>query len=54
MSAKSAFGILNARALRPMPASLHAPEAKDYGGESLAERLARRKARWTPLLKESL
>jgi hypothetical protein len=53
-SSKGSFGILNAQTLRPIPATLAAPELKDYSGESLAERLARREARWTPLLKKSL
>jgi hypothetical protein len=48
------FGLLNVRALRPMPPDLPRPLPMDYDGESLPARLARRVARWTPLSAKSL
>lgn len=45
---EAGLGILNARALRPVPA-LPEPAAMDYEQETAADRTARRAARWTPL-----
>lgn len=47
------FGVLNTRALRPQ---LELPVAvpMNYDGESAQQKRARRAARWTPLLAESL
>ena len=44
-----AFGIINTRALTPVPEGLPAAVAADYAAESSSERVARRTARWTPL-----
>jgi DNA-binding winged helix-turn-helix (wHTH) protein len=43
------FGIVNVRALRPMPEGLPAPVAMSYEGEVPEARRARRINRWTPL-----
>ncbi len=48
------FGVINLRALRPMPDDLPTPTAMHYGSESPGDRLSRRAARWTPLRAESL
>lgn len=48
------FGVVNIRALRPMPAELPPAQPIDYAQESVAAKLERREARWTPLLPESL
>lgn len=48
------FGIINARALSPIPPDLPAPMPMDYGGESAGAKRARRSARWTPLTAASL
>jgi len=50
-TAQAAFGIVNTRALTPLPAGLPPPARADYGAESMAERIARRATRWTPLEK---
>ena len=44
-----AFGIINTRALAPVPEPLPAAVSSDYAAESTAERVARREGRWTPL-----
>ena len=48
-TAQGAFGIINTRALTPVPRGLPAAVPADYAAESAGERLARRKMRWTPL-----
>ena len=48
------FGIINARALVPIPQELPAPAPMDYGGESANDKRTRRTARWTPLGASSL
>ena len=50
-TARGAFGIINARALTPVPEELPAAALADYGTESAHERLGRREKRWTPLEK---
>jgi len=50
-TAQGAFGIINTLALTPVPAGLPPPVHADYRAESLAERIARRATRWTPLEK---
>jgi hypothetical protein len=45
----SAFGIINTRALRPVPTGLPAAVVADYAAEGTSERVARREQRWTPL-----
>jgi hypothetical protein len=46
---QGAFGIINTRALTPVPDGLPAAVPADYAAESAGERVARREARWTPL-----
>jgi hypothetical protein len=53
-AAMGRFGIVNVRALRPIPDNLPAPTSMHYEDESAADRLSRRAARWTPLRAESL
>ena len=48
------FGIVNLRALQPLPEGLKEPIAVSYDNESVVERMARRSMRWTPLRGESL
>jgi hypothetical protein len=48
------FGIINARALMPIPADLPVAQPVGYSGESGSDKLARRAARWTPLTATSL
>ena len=48
-TAHAAFGIINTRALMPVPAELPAAVVADYSSETTSERLARRAQRWTPL-----
>jgi hypothetical protein len=48
------FGILNTLTLNPVPAGLRSPEAMNYGGETAESRRARRVARWTPLMNQSI
>ena len=48
-SEHGAFGIVNARALVPIPPELPAPMPMDYGSESANDKRTRRSARWTPL-----
>ena len=45
-----AFGIINVRALHPMPAALPEPRAMTYDGETTGERAERRAERWSPAL----
>jgi hypothetical protein len=47
-------GVLNIRALQPLPADLPAPQPMQYGAEGLDARAQRRTARWTPLSADSL
>jgi hypothetical protein len=48
-TARGAFGIINTRALTPLPQELPRAAAADYGSESPNERIERRERRWTPL-----
>jgi hypothetical protein len=48
------FGILNLRALQALPEALKEPIPMSYDNETMSERVARRSARWTPVLRESL
>ncbi|HEX5046397.1 MAG TPA: hypothetical protein VFX89_04690 [Gammaproteobacteria bacterium] len=48
-SGNRAFGIVNARVLLSLAARFAEPQPMNYGGESSADRLARRESRWTPL-----
>jgi hypothetical protein len=48
-TARGAFGIINARALTPVPQQLPLPAPADYSSESPDERVDRREKRWTPL-----
>ncbi|MBL6751538.1 MAG: hypothetical protein ISP90_13505 [Nevskia sp.] len=43
------FAVVNVRALRPRPAGLPEAVAVTFSGESLDQRLARRKLLWTPV-----
>ena len=44
------FGIINVQALGSLPEGLAAALPMDYGSESLAQRIARRQARWSPVV----
>jgi hypothetical protein len=44
-----AFGIVNVRAVQSVVAQLPEGVPMDYENESLADRLARREKRWTPI-----
>jgi hypothetical protein len=44
------FGILNARALVPIPSNLPPAQPMDFAAESASEKTTRRQARWTPLM----
>jgi hypothetical protein len=48
-TSRGRFGIINSRALTPMPAGIPAPSPVNYEGEAVEERVARREARWTPM-----
>jgi hypothetical protein len=48
------FGVLNTRALRPIPAGLPAPAPMNYGDEPPQLREERRTKRWTPLATPTL
>ena len=48
-TANGAFGIINIRALTPLPEELPRAAPADYGAESARERIERRQKRWTPL-----
>jgi hypothetical protein len=43
-----AYGIINVRALSPMPVGLPDPMPMSYDGEDVGARGRRREARWTP------
>lgn len=45
-----AFGIINIRALRPIPRGLPEAKAMNYDGEAGGERTQRWEARWTPIV----
>ena len=53
-AAAGRVGIVNVRALRPLPEGLPTPVSMQYDGEAPAERLSRRTGRWTPLRADSL
>jgi len=53
-TAAGRFGILNLRYVPAPRGDWAAPEAMDYGAETLEARRARREARWTPVLLSSL
>ena len=53
-TSRGRFGILNTRALRPIPAGLPEPVAMQYGDETTEFRDQRREARWTPLAMPTL
>jgi hypothetical protein len=44
-----AFGIVNVRAVQSVVAQLPEAVPMDYENEALADRLARREKRWTPI-----
>ena len=48
------FGILNTRALRPIPAEFAEPVLMDYSDEPAEARQRRREERWTPLATPTL
>lgn len=48
-SSRGPLGVINVRALTPLPADIAAAAVVDFDGESTAQRIARREARWTPL-----
>lgn len=48
-TANGSFGIINTHALDDQPEQLAAVAAADYDGEILADRIARREGRWTPI-----
>jgi hypothetical protein len=48
------FGILNVRALTPIPPNLPNAQPMDYGDETGETRRSRRESRWTPLASESV
>jgi hypothetical protein len=50
----SGHGLVNLRALRPIPDDLCTPVPMNYDGESPAQRTARRESRWTPLATDSV
>ena len=50
-TARGAFGIVNTRALIPVPEGLPLAAKADYSSESTSDRVARREQRWTPLAK---
>src|SRR5882724_7389115 len=54
MSDRRRFGILNVRALTPIPTDLPDAERKDYENETTEFRRLRRESRWTPLASESV
>jgi hypothetical protein len=53
-ASRGQFGVLNTRALRPIPAGLPEPALMHYGDEPAGLREERRKERWTPLAMPSL
>jgi hypothetical protein len=48
------WGVLNLRALQPVPADLSAPQPMQYEAESIGNRTERRTARWTPIGADSI
>jgi hypothetical protein len=54
MSDRKRFGILNVRALTPIPTNLPNAEWMDYEDETTDIRRLRRESRWTPLASESV
>lgn len=48
-TARGAFGIVNVRAIAPVPRGLPDPAPANYGSETAPERIDRREKRWTPL-----
>ena len=54
VSGHNRFGILNVRALTPVPPNLPNAELMDYGDETVETRRSRRELRWTPLASESI
>ena len=44
------FGIININALHPVPGVLPRIAAMDYSAESVEQRVARREARWSPVV----
>jgi len=50
-TAEGAFGVVNIRAMTPLPTELPAAAAADYDSETGPRRTARRAQRWTPLEK---
>ena len=53
-ASRGAFGVLNTRALRPIPTGLPEPAPMHYGDEPAELRQNRRTARWTPLAMPTL
>jgi hypothetical protein len=53
-SGETGYGIVNVRALRPLPADLPMASPMCYEDESPDARIARRTSRWTPLHEGSL
>ncbi len=49
-TARGRFGIININTLRPIPSTLPAPAAMEYGSESKEQRIARRELRWSPVI----
>jgi hypothetical protein len=49
-----ALGVVNVRALRPMPTDLAAVTVMNFAGETQATRQARHQTRWTPLAAGSM
>ncbi len=48
------FGVINTRALKPVPDNVPPPVLMHYENEAPGARLSRRAVRWTPLRAESL
>ena len=48
-SKNQGFGIVNTRVLARQSEFIQSPKAAVYDGEDVAQRTARRRARWTPL-----
>ena len=53
-SDRGRFGILNVRALMPIPTNLPNAQRMDYADETPEIRRLRRESRWTPLVGESV
>jgi hypothetical protein len=52
--ATARFGVINVRALRPIPDNLPPPISTHYEDEAPGDRLSRRWARWTPMRADSI